>query len=398
MKQFYARCILVVGFNGNKFALISISDCVMVFHKAGGVYNDYEKSHPNITINLDAVTGNDFGASLKAKMQSDPPTIFSVSTFQDLKDYSSELADVSDIPVLKYAEKGATDMFAKDGNIYAVPLYMEGYGFVINRKIFEDAGVSFHSMLTFDGMKAGFDTLKAKIANGSMKAKYPELEAVMEYPTKELWIAGDHDANVALTHDFSTPNQAYASATLPGTGFAGYKKMVDFQASYTTNAKDTAKLNSIDYTTSLGGGLCIERVAALKQGNWIAPAVETANKSLLKDLDMLPYSVPSYSDGKYFAGVSGYWAVGSKASEKQQKAAKDFINWMYSSSEGQKLSRRIVILLRLTQTLIIWNPAIHSLNVWKKPLKPATHLMALFTAGHHRPGDSRQLALKFKNI
>ncbi len=36
----------------------------------------YEESHPDVKINLEAVTGNDFAASLKAKMQSDPPTIF----------------------------------------------------------------------------------------------------------------------------------------------------------------------------------------------------------------------------------------------------------------------------------------------------------------------------------
>ena len=30
----------------------------------------YEKDHSNVEINLEAVTGNDFGASLKAKMQS----------------------------------------------------------------------------------------------------------------------------------------------------------------------------------------------------------------------------------------------------------------------------------------------------------------------------------------
>ena len=41
----------------------------------------YEKDHPNVEINLEAVTGNDFGASMKAKMQSDPPTIFSVGGF-----------------------------------------------------------------------------------------------------------------------------------------------------------------------------------------------------------------------------------------------------------------------------------------------------------------------------
>lgn len=106
---------------------------------------------------------------------------------------------------------------------------MEGYGFVINKQMFEDAGVSVDSMMNFEGMKAGFDTLKEKIDNGEMKDKYPNLEAVMEYPTKELWIAGDHDANVALTHDFKTPNEAYAADSLPGTGFEDYKKMVDFR-------------------------------------------------------------------------------------------------------------------------------------------------------------------------
>lgn len=216
----------------------------------------YEALHPDVKINLEAVTGNDFGASLKAKMQSDPPTIFSVGGFQDLKDYGDILEDVSDLELLNHALEGTTDMFTKDGKILAVPLYMEGYGFVVNRQIFEDAGVDFDSMMTFDGMKAGFDTLKSKIENGEMKEKYPNLEAVMEYPTKELWIAGDHDANVALTHDFSTAQEAYDSDTLAGTGFADYKTMVDFQAGYTTNADNTANLNSVDYTTSLEGGLC----------------------------------------------------------------------------------------------------------------------------------------------
>lgn len=297
----------------------------------------YEASHPDVKINLEAVTGNDFGASLKAKMQSDPPTIFSVGGFQDLKDYGDILEDVSDLELLNHALEGTTDMFTKDGKILAVPLYMEGYGFVVNRQIFEDAGVDFDSMMTFDGMKAGFDTLKSKIENGEMKEKYPNLEAVMEYPTKELWIAGDHDANVALTHDFSTAQEAYDSDTLAGTGFADYKTMVDFQAGYTTNADNTANLNSVDYTTSLEGGLAIERVAAIKQGNWVAPAVETTDSAVLEKLDMLPYSVPGYSDGKYFVGVSGYWAIHSGATDEQKKVAKDFINWMYSDAEGKKI-------------------------------------------------------------
>lgn len=297
----------------------------------------YESGHKNVKINLEAVTGNDFAASLKAKMQSDPPTIFSTGGFQDLKDYGDILQDVSDLDLLDHALEGTTDMFTKDGKVLAIPLYMEGYGFVVNRQMFEDAGVDFDSMMTFEGMKAGFDSLKAEIDSGDMKDKYPNLEAVMEYPTKELWIAGDHDANVAMTHDFKTAKEAYESDQFPGTGMADYKTMVDFQAGYTTNADNTANLNSVDYTTSLEGGLAIERVASLKQGNWIAPAVATTDPEVLEKLDLLPYSVPGYSDGKYFVGVSGYWSINKKSTDRQKEVAKDFINWLYTDPEAQKI-------------------------------------------------------------
>ena len=112
----------------------------------------YQTLHPEVTINLEAVTGNDFGASLKAKMQSDPPTIFSVGGFQDLKDYGDILEDLSDQPILEHALEGTTDIFTtEDGKVLAVPLYMEGYGFVVNRQMFEDAGVDFDSMMTYEG-------------------------------------------------------------------------------------------------------------------------------------------------------------------------------------------------------------------------------------------------------
>mgnify|MGYP000373395553 FL=1 len=73
----------------------------------------YEKDHPNVEINLEAVTGNDFGASMKAKMQSDPPTIFSVGGFSDMKDYGDVIEDVSDLDIMQHALKGTTDTFTK---------------------------------------------------------------------------------------------------------------------------------------------------------------------------------------------------------------------------------------------------------------------------------------------
>ena len=325
----------------------------------------YEKDHPNVEINLEAVTGNDFGASMKAKMQSDPPTIFSVGGFSDMKDYGDVIEDVSDLDIMQHALEGTTDTFTKDGKVYAIPLYMEGYGFVINKQMFEDAGVSVDSMMNFEGMKAGFDTLKEKIDNGEMKDKYPNLEAVMEYPTKELWIAGDHDANVALTHDFKTPNEAYAADSLPGTGFEDYKKMVDFQASYTTNANNTANLNSVDYTTSLEGGLAIERVACIKQGNWVAPAVETTDPAVLQKLDMLPYSVPGYSDGKYFVGVSGYYGPFRDAAHSAPGFG-DRKTYQMDPANGKEALREVEEDILEGADMIIAKPALGYMDVMKE--------------------------------
>ena len=76
--------------------------------------------------------------------------------------------------------------------------------------------------------------------------------------------AGDGCCLLYTSHDFKTPNEAYAADSLPGTGFEDYKNMVDFQASYKPNANNTANLNSVDYTTSLEGGIAIERVACIK--------------------------------------------------------------------------------------------------------------------------------------
>lgn len=302
------------------------------------VINAYEQKHPNVKINMETVGGgSDYSAALKTKMQSDPPTIFNIGGPQDVKDWSSKLEDLSDQKWISHLPADSLTDVTDGKKVLGMPFDLEGYGFVINRKMFEDAGVSYQSMLTYDGMKKGFDTLKAKIAKGAMKAKYPQLEAVMAYPAKETWVIGDHDVSPALAQDFKSAKEAFQAKELPLKAANAYKQMVDFQASYTKFANDKGQLNSIDYSTSLEGGLAIERVAAIQQGNWIAPSVANVNDNVLQKLDLLPYPVPGFSDGRWPVGVPMYWAVNKTADADQKAAAKDFLNFMYQSDEGKKI-------------------------------------------------------------
>lgn len=302
------------------------------------VIDAYQQKHPNVKITMETVGGgSDYGAALKTKMQSDPPAIFNIGGPQDVKDWSSKLEDLSDQSWVSHLPADSLSDVKQGSKVLGMPFDLEGYGIVINKKMFEDAGVSYDSMLTYDGMKKGFDTLKDKIAKGEMKDKYPQLEAVMEYPAKETWVIGDHDINAALTQDFKSATDAFNAKEISFKAADAYKKMIDFQAGYTSNANDKGKLNSIDYSTSLEGGLAIERVAAIEQGNWIAPSVTNVDANVLQKLDLLPFPIPGYSEGTWPVGVPEYWAVNKDVSADQKVVAKDFLNFMYQSDEGKQI-------------------------------------------------------------
>lgn len=304
----------------------------------------YEKAHPNVKINIESVGGStDYGSLLKAKMASDPVTIFNYSGLGQLDTWQDQLVDLSDQPWVSKCKPFCLESAkGADGKVYGMPMLIEGYGYLINRAIFEDAGVDINSMWTFKGQKEGFDKLKSKIESGEMKEKYPQLTAVMELPAKEDWVLGDHMLQAILDKEFKSARAAHNAKTVSLSGADVYKKLVDFQASYTSNANNLSNLNAVDYKASFDSGFLLEKVACVQQGSWTIPSIkdqdETSSEKMMDKVDMIPYNLPDGStDGKYVVFPGQFWVINKKADEKQIAAAKDFLNWAYQSDEGKKV-------------------------------------------------------------
>lgn len=300
----------------------------------------YEKLHPNVKVEVESVGGSmDYGAAVKAKMASDPPTIFNYSALGDLDTIQSQIVDLSDQPWVKECKPSCLESAkGSDGKIYGMPMLIEGFGYLINKAMFEDAGVDVKSMWTFEGQKAGFDKLKSKIESGAMKEKYPQLTAVMELPAKEQWVLGDHMLQAILDKDFKSAREAYQAKTVPLSGADVYKKLVDFQASYTSNAKSLSNLNAIDYKASFDSGFLLERVACVQQGSWTIPTIKEQDEAMMDKVDMIPYNLPDGStDGKYVVFPGQFWVINKDIDEKKIAAAKEFLNWAYHSDEGKKV-------------------------------------------------------------
>ncbi|GAA0743633.1 ABC transporter substrate-binding protein [Clostridium oceanicum] len=297
----------------------------------------YCSKNDNVKINVETVGGgNDYGAALRAKIQSgEEPTLFNIGGPQDVKDWKTRLVDLSGESWVKNAVDGVLDGVTMDNKIYGTPYSIEGYGFVYNKAIFKDAGIDVSKINNYDTLEKAVKTLDEKIKSGALKEKYPKLEAVFELPAKETWVTGLHTSNVPLGQEFKSATDAYNAKKVDFKYKDGFKALIDLQANYSKNSESKSNLNAVDYATQVGQGLAVERVAMIQQGNWIYNEVKKVDEKVAENLDILPMPVKGGKEDSISIGVPMYWAVNNKASKEEQKVAKDFLKWLYTSEKGK---------------------------------------------------------------
>ncbi|MCT4562885.1 MAG: ABC transporter substrate-binding protein [Maledivibacter sp.] len=298
---------------------------------------EYEKTHPNVKINIQTVGGgDDYGAALRAKFQSGTePDIYNVGGPQDIKDWMEKLEDLSDQPWVDLALDGILSGATVEGKIYALPFNIEGYGFVYNKAIFEDAGIDPSTIVDFASLENAVKVLDKKIKSGELKDKYPLLEAVFEYAVKETWVTGLHTSNTALSQEFASSLDSFAADKLEFKYSDGLKDIIDLQVNYSAHADSKAKLNAVDYATQVDEGIAIERVAIIQQGNWIFGGVNDIDENVAKNLDILPMPIKGAKEDSIPVGVPMHWAVNKDSNDADKEAAKEFLNWLYTSDAGK---------------------------------------------------------------
>lgn len=297
----------------------------------------YMSENENVIIHVES-NGEGYSTTLQAKMQSgQEPTIFNVQGPSDVNDWMFKLEDLSDQSWIEAAAKDTLGDITQDGKVYGMPCAIEGYGFVYNKAMFADAGISATEIKDFDSLKKAVKALDEKIKAGEMKEKYPDLEAVFEYPAKETWLTGQHTTNIALSPELGSSLNAYNAKTIEYKYKDQLKEIIDLQASYTAAGASKEKLNAVDNTTCVENGLAIGRVAIAQQGNWIYPSVESIDPEVANNLGILPMPLKGVVEDSIPVGVPMYWVVNKDASAEQKVAAKDFLNWLYQSEEGKEI-------------------------------------------------------------
>jgi raffinose/stachyose/melibiose transport system substrate-binding protein len=295
---------------------------VEIAEPLGRLVAEYEKINPGVKIQVQTVGGGaDYGAALKAKFNSgDKPDIFNNGGYSDLDLWIDQLEDLSDQPWVKNLAKGASEPMTKGGKLYGQPVNLEGYGYIYNKDLFTQAGIT-AAPTTLTQLEDAAKKLQAKGIT-------PFINGYAEW-----WVLGNHFVNIPFAQQ-PDPNVFIDSlnkgtAKIPGNAvFNNWIKLFDLTLKYgNKNPLQT------DYKTEVTD-FALGKAAMTQQGNWTQLDLTKTNPNIKVGFLPLPISDDAAANDKLPVGVPNNWVVNKNSAVKDE--AKKFLNWMVSSDVGMK--------------------------------------------------------------
>lgn len=137
---------------------------------------EYHRQFPHVTIEVE-ILQQDYKPVLKSKINAGAmPDIFMTSGYMDNLIYQEYSYDFKDDPILDRFIDSALIPATQDGSVYGLPMLVEGYGIIYNKKIFEECGIT-ELPETLEELEAAAETIQehgiTPFANGFKEAWIP---------------------------------------------------------------------------------------------------------------------------------------------------------------------------------------------------------------------------------
>jgi raffinose/stachyose/melibiose transport system substrate-binding protein len=283
------------------------------------VVDGYNASQQNTTVKLLGTSGDNYTTVLQSQFSAKPekaPTIFTASGLR-ASSFEPYMASLDDTKSAKLIMKSFQNEVTVNGKISGIPMAVEGYGLIYNKDLFKKAGVDASSIKSVDGLVDACKKLQK--VNGVTHA------IAM---AKENYFAFIHPFNwgLAVSNDYSNQIKQLERGKISFSNIptvSQFMKDLDKILPYTNQALDSYD----DQISGFAGG----KYAMIHQGDWAQSMLDQDKISF--DYGMIAF--PTGGNTKLSVDISDAWRVNKYATADQQKAAKDFLDWLLTSDKGQ---------------------------------------------------------------
>ncbi|WP_147680486.1 ABC transporter substrate-binding protein [Actinomyces ruminicola] len=272
--------------------------------------------------------------------KSNPPTIFNINGPVGLATWQDYALDLSDVDFVKDLTDPSMALTDDAGTVYGSPLATEGYGLIYNGEILD-------KYFAMNGAKAssideikGFDKLKEVVED--MQSKKDDLGIDGVFASTSLtpgedWRWQTHLANYPIYYEFKDKGVT-DTPDLELTYSDNYQQIFDLYLNNSTIAPSEASAKSVSDSMA---EFALGKAAFVQNGNWAWSQISEVDGNVVKEdqIHFMPIyiGVDGEEDSGIALGTENFLSINSQASEADQQASIDFLNWLFMDAEAAKL-------------------------------------------------------------
>ena len=299
-----------------------------------------------VKVIVQTAANNTYEQTLAAKMSTgEAPTLFQINGPRGYAAWKDYCADMKDTELYKHlTDKG---LAITDGDkVVGIPYVVEGYGILYNKAITDkylalpDKAVTVTSMdevNTYAELKAVVEDMQKHKAALGIDGVF----ASTSMKAGEDWRWQTHLLNIPLHYEWQAGkvdfNDKNALSEIQFSHSDHFRGIYDL---YLDNSVTDRKLVGSKTVSDSMAEFALEKCAMVQNGNWAWNQIKdvSGNKVKAENLRYLPIYIGAEGEEKQglAIGTENFYAINKNASEAEQKAAADFVWWLYSSDEGKK--------------------------------------------------------------
>ena len=287
----------------------------------------YEKEKGVKVKVVTAASGN-YNSTLTSEMgKSAAPTLFVVGNQAAVKTWDDYCIDLKDTDVYKELSTDAFNLTDADGKVCSIGYCYESYGIIVNKKLLKEAGYEVTDIKDFASLKSVAEDIHKRADKLGFDAF---TSSGMD--DSSSWRFTGHLANMPLFYEGRDEGWTEAPSEIKGTYLDNYKNVWDLYINNSKYDKNSLATGGYDAEAEFKNGEAV----FFQNGTW---EYDKLKKSISDDdMQMIPIycGVEGEEKAGLCSGTENCWAVNAKASEKDQKATLDFMNWCVTSDDGVK--------------------------------------------------------------
>lgn len=311
------------------------------------VYEEISKAYQaesGIKLIVETAAANTYESTLTAKMATnEAPTIFQVNGplgYVNWKDYCKNLKDSTLVDII-------TDdslLLATDEGVFGIPYVVEGYGIIYNKRIMNEFFAlpdkktdisSIEEITDFEKLKEVVEEMTKRKADLGIDGVF----ASTSLKPGEDWRWQTHLLNIPVHYEFDKNNINLETEERANFNFEyadNYKKIFDL---YINNSVTDKKMLGSKIVGDSMAEFALGKCAMVQNGNWAYSQIaEVGGNTVSKDdVKMMPIYMGIRDENQGLCiGTENFLCINKRADEASQKAAEDFIYWLFTSETGKK--------------------------------------------------------------